>query len=82
MSVDIKSSLDLEDELIYLGLFHKARDIYFELGADAVLSYIKSSYLLLSKVYHPDLNPRNKVKAEMTQQRLNKLSQLIDQLRD
>ena len=82
MSVDIKRSLDLENELIYLGLFHKAKDIYFELGADAVLSYIKSSYRLLSKVYHPDLNPRNKVKAEMTQQRLNNLSQLIGQMRD
>ena len=82
MGVEIKSKLDLKNELIYLGLFYKAKDIYFELGADAVLSYIKSSYRLLSKVYHPDLNPRNKVKAEMTQQRLNKLSQLIDQMKD
>jgi len=82
MESEIKSRSDLESELIYLGLFNKAKDIYFELGADAVLSYIKSSHRLLSKVYHPDLNPKNKVKAEITQQRLNKLSELIGEMKD
>ena len=52
----MKHQIDLEKELIYLGLLDKAREIYSELGDRAVLSYIRSSYRLLSKVYHPDLN--------------------------
>ncbi|MBW1852618.1 MAG: response regulator, partial [Deltaproteobacteria bacterium] len=61
----------------YLGLLDKAQEIYFELGDRAVLSYIRSSHRLLSKVYHPDLNPKNKEKAKITQQRLNRLSRLL-----
>jgi CheY-like chemotaxis protein len=48
----------------------------------AALSYIKSSYRLLSKVYHPDLNPRKLDRAKMTQQRLNRVSRLIGLMRD
>ncbi len=78
----MKSKKDLEEELSFLGLLDKAIEIYFELGERAVLSYIKSSYRLLSKVYHPDVNPDNRVKAEMTQQRLNKVNRLIGQMSD
>ncbi|MBN1850851.1 MAG: response regulator [Deltaproteobacteria bacterium] len=73
---------ELKNELTYLGLFDKAKEIYAELGASAVLSYIKSSHRLLSKVYHPDLNPDNMEKAKMTQQRLNRVGQLIKDIRD
>ncbi len=78
----MNNAYELENELAYLGLLEKAQEIYSELGEGAVLSYIKSSYRLLSKVYHPDLNPRNREKAEATQQRLNRLSQILDQMQD
>jgi CheY-like chemotaxis protein len=67
----------LERELIFLGLLDKAREIYVDLGRNSALSYIKSSYHLLSKVYHPDLNPGNEKKAKSLQQRLNRTSELI-----
>ena len=51
---------ELAKDLAYLGLMDKAREIYDELGDQAALSYIKNSHRLLSKVYHPDLNPGNK----------------------
>jgi CheY-like chemotaxis protein len=73
---------DIERELIYLGLLEKAREIYAELGETAVLSYVKSSYRLLSKVYHPDLNPKNKEKARIAQQRLNRFSRLLSRIPD
>ena len=73
---------DLKTELTLLGLFDKAKEIYSELGEGSVLSYIKSSHRLLSKVYHPDLNPDNMEKAKITQQRLNRVSQLIGQMKD
>ena len=72
----------LERELIFLGLLDKAREIYSDLGRDSALSYIKSSYHLLSKVYHPDLNPGNEKKAKSLQQRLNRTSELIDSVDD
>ena len=78
----MQNYVELENELIYLGLLEKAREIYFELGERAVLSYIKSSHRLLSKVYHPDMNPENKDRAEMIQQRLNRLSHLISHTTD
>ena len=78
----MNKNIDIEKELIYLGLLDKAREIYSELGDRAVLSYIRSSYRLLSKVYHPDLNPKNRAKAKMTQQRLNRVSRLISQIKD
>jgi CheY-like chemotaxis protein len=78
----VKRQIDLEKELLYLGLLDKAKEIYSELGDRAVLSYIRSSYRLLSKVYHPDLNPDNRITAELTQQRLNRLSRLLSQTSD
>jgi CheY-like chemotaxis protein len=74
--------ITLERELIFLGLMDKAREIYGELGRKAALSYIKSSYHLLSKVYHPDLNPDKEEKAKKLQQRLNNASNLINQTSD
>jgi CheY-like chemotaxis protein len=78
----LKNRIEIEKELAYLGLLHKAREIYSELGDRAVLSYIKSSYRLLSKVYHPDLNPKNRARAEAIQQRLNRASDFIRQMKD
>lgn len=73
---------ELADDLVYLGLLDKAREIYAELGEQAALSYIKYSHRLLSKVYHPDLNPSNGEKALRAQQRLNQISERINQLTD
>lgn len=78
----MNDKIDLEKELIFLGLLDKAREIYSELGDRAALSYIKSSYRLLSKVYHPDLNPKNIDKAKKTQQRLNRVSHILSQMKD
>ncbi len=72
----------LEKDIIYLGLLDKAHEIYAELGERAVLSYIKSSYRLLSKVYHPDLNPASSRKAEITQQTLNRVNSAISRMTD
>ncbi|MDQ5985229.1 MAG: Regulator of RpoS [Syntrophus sp. SKADARSKE-3] len=72
----------LERELIFLGLLDKAREIYSEFGSKSALSYIKSSYHLLSKIYHPDLNPENEKKAKNLQQRLNHVSELISRASD
>lgn len=74
--------LNLERELIFLGLLDKAREIYGEFGSNSALSYIKHSYHLLSKVYHPDLNPGNEKKAKSIQQRLNRTSELIERASD
>ena len=76
-----KKSILIKD-LIFLGLFEKAKEIYAELGENAVLSYIKSSHRLLSKVYHPDLNPGNTDKALITQQKLNRVSEAISNMDD
>jgi CheY-like chemotaxis protein len=78
----VTNSEHLRNELDFLGLMDKAREIHSELGERAVLSYIKSSHKLLSKVYHPDLNPKNTEKATVTQQSLNKLSNLISRMKD
>jgi len=74
--------ISLERELIFLGLLDKAREIYSEFGGNSALSYIKSSHHLLSKVYHPDLNPGNEKKAKSLQQRLNHVSELISRATD
>jgi CheY-like chemotaxis protein len=76
------SGSELEKDLVYLGLLDKAHEIYVELGGAAVLSYIKSSYRLLSKVYHPDLNPPSNRKAIITQQALNRVNSLISRMTD
>jgi CheY-like chemotaxis protein len=78
----LTNQIDLEEELRYLGLLDKAREIHSELGDRAVISYIRSSYHLLSKVYHPDLNPKNALKAKTAQQRLNRVRLLISQMPD
>ena len=78
----MSKSQNLKIELTYLDLFDKAKEIHAELGERAVLSYIKSSHRLLSKVYHPDLNPDNKDKALITQQRLNRIRQLLTDIKD
>jgi CheY-like chemotaxis protein len=67
----------LERDLSDLGLLEKAREICSELGETSALSYIKSSYHLLSKVYHPDLNPENQDKARELQQKLNRLNESL-----
>ena len=72
----------LETELLHFGLLEKAREILADLGEKAALSYIKSSYHLLSKVYHPDLNPDNAYRAHREMKRLNRLSDIISCLND
>ncbi|MBN1103459.1 MAG: response regulator [Deltaproteobacteria bacterium] len=72
----------LEKDLLLLGLLDKAREIYCELGESASLSYLRSSHRLLSKVYHPDLNPGNEQKAMKMQQRLNRVSETLGRLSD
>jgi len=78
----LTNSDHVKTELVFLGLMDKASQIYSELGERAVLSYIKSSYHLLSKVYHPDMNPKKTRIATITQQRLNKFYNLITIMKD
>jgi len=73
---------ELERELDSLGLLDKAREIHTELGENAALSYIRSSFRLLSKVYHPDLNPKKPERAKETQQRLNEVNQILNRMSD
>ncbi len=73
---------ELERELDSLGLLDKAREIHTELGENAALSYIRSSFRLLSKVYHPDLNPKQPERAKETQQRLNEVNQILNRMSD
>ena len=72
----------IEQELRLLGLLDKAREIYSELGSNGALSYIRSSYQLLSKVYHPDLSLSNEKKAKSLRQQLNNGSEHISQASD
>ncbi len=72
--------LELERDLEKLGLLEKTCEIYAELGYRAAASYLKSSYHLLSKVYHPDLNPENLQKANGVQLILNRVNLLLDQI--
>jgi CheY-like chemotaxis protein len=72
----------LEKDLLLLGLLDKAREICSELGESASLSYLRSSHRLLSKVYHPDVNPGNEQKARQFQQRLNRVSEILGRLKD
>jgi CheY-like chemotaxis protein len=78
----MKEMEQLEKDLQLLGLLDKARELYTEFGEAATLSYLRSSYRLLSKVYHPDMNPRNSEKAEKIQQRLNRVNDLLGRLDD
>lgn len=63
-------------------MLDKAREIYSQLGDRAAISYIRSSYRLLSKIYHPDLNPENKEKAEIIQLKLNEVSEMLSRTSD
>ena len=78
----MKKSMDLAGELNVLGMLDKAREIYAELGEAPAVSYVRSNYRLLSKIYHPDLNPNNKEKAEKMQQRINQVAQIINSMSD
>lgn len=72
----------IEKELVFLGLLDKAKEIYRDFGGKGALSYIRSSYHLLSKVYHPDLNPDNEKKAKSLQVLLNHFNELLSQISD
>ncbi len=77
--------MDLAGELNVLGMLDKAREIYTELGEAPAVSYVRSNYSnyrLLSKIYHPDLNPNNKEKAERMQQKINEVAQVINSMPD
>lgn len=78
----MKKTFDLASELNVLGILDKAREIYSELGHAPAISYVRSNYRLLSKIYHPDLNPDNKKKAEKMQQKINEVSHIINSLPD
>ena len=73
----MKEIIDLERELNLLGMLDKAKEIFSQLGEEAALSYIKSSYRLLSKIYHPDLNSKNRERAEEIQKRINRVQAII-----
>ena len=69
---------ELERDLRYLGVLDKAVQITEELGPDAAVSYVRSAYRLLSKVYHPDLHQKNHKAAEEGQRRLNAVKERLD----
>jgi len=72
----------LETDLRYLGVLEKAVQIAAELGPQAAARYVRSSYHLLSKVYHPDLHKRNQKAAEEGQRRLNAVKERLDKTSD
>lgn len=72
----------LELDLKYLGVLEKAVQIAEELGQGAAVRYVRSSYRLLSKVYHPDLHQENRQAAEEGQRRLNAVKERLDKTSD
>lgn len=72
----------LEKDLRHLGVLEKAVQIAAELGPQAAVRYVRSSYHLLSKVYHPDLHQKNKQAAEEGQRRLNQIKERLDMTSD
>jgi CheY-like chemotaxis protein len=72
----------LETDLRHLGVFEKAVQIAAELGPPAAVRYVRSSYHLLSKVYHPDLHKQNHHAAEEGQRRLNAVKERLDKTSD
>ncbi len=72
----------LEIDLRQLGVLEKAVQIAQELGPAAAVRYVRSSYHLLSKVYHPDLHQVNREAAEEGQKRLNAVKERLDQTSD
>lgn len=73
---------DLERDLRYLGVLDKAAEICRELDSGAAVRYIRSSYHLLSKVYHPDLHRHNTTAATEAQSRLNLVKARLDAVQD
>ncbi|MFZ5586384.1 MAG: response regulator [Thermodesulfobacteriota bacterium] len=73
---------DIENDLRYLGVLDKAQQIAGELGSQAAVRYVRSSYHLLSKVYHPDLHQANRAAAEQGQRRLNAVKERLDMTSD
>ncbi len=78
----MKTGIDLEKELNLLGMLDKAKEIYRQVGEEAALSYIKSSYRLLSKIYHPDLYQKDREKAEEIQKKINHVASVINRTPD
>jgi len=74
--------IDLEKEFQFLGLLDKAREIYNELGDRSALAYVRSSIRVLSKVYHPDMNPEKKEKAHALQSRINRIHQILNEINE
>ncbi|MFH1034556.1 MAG: response regulator [Pseudomonadota bacterium] len=74
------SSLELD--LRHLGVLDKAVQIAGELGALAAVGYVRSSYRLLCKVYHPDLHRQNRQAAEDGQRLLNAIKERLDMTGD
>jgi len=72
----------LEVDLRYLGVWDKALQITKELSPGAAVRYVRSSYRLLSKVYHPDLHPESNQAAEDGQRKLNAVKNRLDQAGD
>ncbi len=72
----------LEIDLRYLGVLDKALQIAAELGPQAAVRYVRSSYRLLSKVYHPDLHSQNRQAAVEGQRRLNAVKERLDMTSD
>ncbi|MBI5524027.1 MAG: response regulator [Desulfarculus sp.] len=74
------SSLELD--LRHLGVLEKAVQIAGELGAKAAVVYVRSSYRLLCKVYHPDLHRQHRQAAEEGQRKLNAIKERLDMTGD
>ncbi len=72
----------LEVDLRYLGVLAKAVQITEELGSEAAVRYVRYSYHLLSRVYHPDLHQDNRQAAEEGQRRLNAVKERLDMTSD
>lgn len=72
----------LEVDLRYLGVLDKALQIAQELDLKSAVRYVRSSYHLLSKVYHPDLHQEKRQAAQAAQQRLNAVKERLDMTSD
>lgn len=73
---------ELENDLRFLGVLEKAAEITQDLGPRAAVRYVRSSYHLLCKVYHPDLHHGENDAANQGQRRLNDIKCRLDQIGD
>jgi len=80
--IKMEKNDNLKNDLADLGLLDKAREICSELDEKAAVSYIKSSYRQLSKVYHPDINPKHADRARELQKKLNRLNESLKRVED